>query len=224
VETDVPRLRVSSLQPQEIDEALLECWDDKRMCPHFHLPLQSGSDAILQAMRRRYTSGRYAEAVALIRNEVEHASITADVIVGFPSETDDDFDQTYQLCETVQFADMHVFPYSIRPGTSAAHSAEQVASGVKAIRARRLLDLAKRQSVEFRKNLIGSTRSVLWETSTQEDAEDEVGQVTRSGLTEDYIRVWGKGPTARANEITLARMISLDGGLVRAEVLSSLQL
>ncbi len=220
-ETDVPRLRVSSLQPQEIDEALLNCWADKRLCPHFHLPLQSGSDDILKAMRRRYTSGRYAEAVALIRNQVEHASITADAIVGFPSETDDDFERTYRLCETIQFADIHVFPYSIRPGTSAAYSPEQVASEVKTIRARRLLDLAERQSVKFRKGLIRSRRTVLWETCRQEAGEQEDGRITWSGLTEDYIRVWTTGGTNMANEITSVRVISLDEGFVRAVVLGS---
>ena len=220
-ETDVPRLRVSSLQPQEIDEALLKCWADKRLCPHFHLPLQSGSDSILKAMRRRYTSGRYAEAVEIIRNQVEHVSITADVIVGFPSETDDDFERTYRLCEAIQFADMHVFPYSIRPGTTAAYSTEQVASEVKMIRARRLLDLAERQSVKFRKGLIGSRRTVLWETCRQEDGEEEDERITWSGLTEDYIRVWTTGGTDIANDITQVRMISLDEGLVRAVVLGS---
>jgi len=222
-ETDVPRLRVSSLQPQEIDEALLECWADKRLCPHFHLPLQSGSDSILKAMRRRYTSGRYAEAVELIRERVEHASITADVIVGFPSETDDDFERTYKLCETIEFADMHVFPYSIRPGTTAAHSLEQVTSEVKTIRARRLLDLAKRQSEGFRRKLIGDSRTVLWESSVKSGFEGG-SQLMWSGLTEDYIRVKAAAGIDMENEITSVRMISLDEGGVRAEVLGSPQL
>ena len=94
-ETGVPRLRVSSLQPQEIDARLLELWSDPRLCPHFHLALQSGSDAVLSRMRRRYTASAYLEAVERIRHAVPDASVTTDVIAGFPGETSSDFEQTY---------------------------------------------------------------------------------------------------------------------------------
>ena len=98
-ETSIHRLRVSSLQPQEIGDDLLGLWADPRLCPHFHLPLQSGSDAVLRRMRRRYTAVRYLEAVEEIRSAVPGAAVTADVIVGFPGETDADFEQTYSVCE-----------------------------------------------------------------------------------------------------------------------------
>lgn len=216
-ETDVSRLRVSSLQPQEIDDDLLDCWLDKRLCPHFHLPLQSGSDFILKPMRRRYTSAQYAEAVTRIRERLPGASITADVIVGFPGESDDDFQRTYALCDAIGFADMHVFPYSIRPGTSAAYLEAQVAPEVKARRARKLLNLAKRQSLEFRRGLVGETRSVLWESgiSGRKDGDE----CTWSGLTEDYIRVSAVGRPDLENEITSVRLLSADEDGVRALVL-----
>ena len=131
IRDSIPRLRVSSLQPQEIDTELLDLWSDNRLCPHFHLPLQSGSDKILKLMRRRYDSELYLKAVDLIRKNVSGASVTADVIAGFPNEQNDDFDQTLHLCQLIKFADMHVFPYSIRPGTSAAHNKLQVDNHVK---------------------------------------------------------------------------------------------
>ena len=125
-ETDVSRLRVSSLQPQEIDGALLSLWADSRLCPHFHMPLQSGSDEILRRMRRRYSRREYLEAVRRVRSEVSGVAITADVITGFPGETEEQFAETYSLCRGVGFAGLHVFPYSARPGTSAAHFTDSV--------------------------------------------------------------------------------------------------
>lgn len=109
------RLRVSSLQPQEITSEMLGLWADRRLCPHFHLPLQSGSDAVLKRMRRRYTADLYSRTVETIWQSIPDVSITADVIVGFPGETDTDFQQSYTVCERAGFADMHVFPYSVRP-------------------------------------------------------------------------------------------------------------
>ena len=98
-ETAIPRLRVSSLQPQEITDELLELWQEERLCPHFHLPLQSGSEPVLKQMRRRYSPGRYLEAVRMVRTAVPHAALTADVIVGFPGETVEQFQDTYDLCK-----------------------------------------------------------------------------------------------------------------------------
>ena len=141
---DVPRLRVSSLQPQEITRDLLRLWqDDPRLCPHFHMPLQSGSDRVLARMRRRYGAADYLAAVERVRDALPRAAITADVIVGFPGETDDDFQETLALCRRVGFADLHVFPYSVRPGTSAAYFPDRVDSGVVGGRMRAMLALAK---------------------------------------------------------------------------------
>ncbi|GAG47739.1 unnamed protein product, partial [marine sediment metagenome] len=116
-ESTIPRLRLSSLQAQDISEDLLRLWQNRRLCRHFHLPLQSGSDRILAAMRRRYTVDQFRRAVALIRREVPDVAITTDVIVGFPGEGDEDFQRTHSLCQELAFAAIHVFPYSRRPGT-----------------------------------------------------------------------------------------------------------
>ena len=201
-ETEIVRLRVSSLQAQELDEDLLGVWGDPRMCPHLHIPLQSGSDAVLRRMRRRYTAGRYIDVVKLVRETVPAASITTDVIAGFPGETSEDFQATYELCEGVGFASMHVFPYSARPGTSAAYLEGQVLAEDRSERARELLALAERGAAKFRRRQIGDVRPVLWETTTGAE-----GRELWSGLTDNYIRVMGESPRPLFNTITPARLV-----------------
>ena len=208
-ETQISRLRVSSLQPQEIGSGLLELWSSPRLCPHFHLPLQSGSDAVLRRMRRRYTAARYLEAVEEIRSAVPGASITADVIVGFPGETDEYFEETYSVCEQAGFAAMHVFPYSVRPGTSAAHFEGKIGPAVKSARMERLLELATRQAAAFRKAMLGSTRPVLWE-----EGAGGPGERVWHGLTDNYVRVAAHSRDALRNRITPVRLGYLDGETV----------
>ena len=215
-QTDIPRLRVSSLQPQEIDTELLDLWSDNRLCPHFHLPLQSGSDKILKLMRRRYDSELYLKAVDLIRKNVSGASVTADVIAGFPNEQNDDFDQTLHLCQLIKFADMHIFPYSIRPGTSAAHNKLQVDNHVKKDRTNRLISLAREQSHDFREMALGTTRSVLWEHRLRDDPNG-----LWIGLTDNYIRVATDSDASLGNSITKATLTSFNEDKVICEVIQS---
>ena len=208
-ETNVPRLRVSSLQPQEMTEELLELWDSPRLCPHFHLPLQSGSEAILHRMRRRYTPLQYANAVEAIRARIPDAAITADLIVGFPGETDARFEESYRLCQDVGFAGIHVFPYSARPGTSAAHFTDTVEQRCKRERMDRVLSLAKEQARLYRQGLLGTTRTVLWERSTQ------VGSFTVwSGLADNYMRVAIRSDKPLANRITNVTLEQLSGDVL----------
>ncbi len=212
-QTDVRRLRVSSLQPKEVSDELLRLWADARLCPHFHLPLQSGSDAVLGRMRRRYTSAEYADTVERIRTKVAYASVTADVIVGFPGETDADFRATYDFCERMEFADMHVFPYSVRPGTSAAHYGGHLPPAVKSERVQALLELGKAQTRRFRLDRLGAIRPTLWERRD----EDE-GKVRWTGLTDNYIRVRTYSSRELLNEITPAMLTVLRDGVVWADV------
>ena len=212
--TEIERLRVSSLQPKEVTDELLALWDDPRLCPHFHMPLQSGSDAVLKRMRRRYTADEYADTVRRIRGRIPHASVTADVIVGFPGETDKDFQDTYEVCERVGFSDMHVFPYSARPGTSAAHYDSQVAAPVKRERMSALLALAKSQAREFRQSSVGTERPALWESQAVQD-----GALYWTGLTDNYIRVRARSGENLLNEITTARLAEVnEDGVVFVEV------
>ena len=179
--TSIRRLRVSSLQPQEIDDGLLDVWQRHgagRLAPHFHMPLQSGSDAVLARMRRRYTSAEYEQAVSRIRRAVPGASITTDVICGFPGETGEDHEKTLAVMRRAGFADAHVFPYSSRPGTSAAHFGDHVDALTKARRAAEARSVAAESAARYRRGVVGELRTVLWE-----------GERGRSGLTEDYLRV-----------------------------------
>ncbi|MDP2948205.1 MAG: tRNA (N(6)-L-threonylcarbamoyladenosine(37)-C(2))-methylthiotransferase MtaB [Chloroflexota bacterium] len=192
-----PRLRLSSLQAQDINEDLLRLWQDRRLCRHFHLPLQSGSDRILAAMRRRYSVDQYRRALALIREHVPDVAVTTDVIVGFPGESEDDFQRTYHLCQELGFAAVHVFPYSRRPGTAASLLKEQVPAAIKRQRLERMLALAHTSAAAFRARFRGRTLAVLWEEAravperSEEPALSLVeGQPLWRGLTDNYLRVY----------------------------------
>ncbi len=191
-ETDVERLRLSSLQPGEISPELIELWHDKRLCRHFHLSLQSGSDGVLRRMKRGYTVGGYQRAVALIRDVVPGVAITTDIIVGFPGETEAEFEESYKLCRQIGFSRIHVFPYSPRQGTQAALMPDGVGDGVKRERSRRMLALAEESAHNFRQRFLGKTMTVLWEKQS--------GGVW-AGLTDNYIRVYTKSSEDLANRL-----------------------
>jgi threonylcarbamoyladenosine tRNA methylthiotransferase MtaB len=182
--SEMQRIRISSLQPHEITHDLLQLWNLGVLCPHFHIPLQSGADRILQAMRRRYTSEKFIQSVELVRELVPNASITTDVIVGFPGESARDFDDTYEICKQAGITKIHVFPYSLRPGTSAAYFPDHVDSQSIKTRAHRLRLLSAELEKQAREGLVGTYRRVLWES-----AETKRGERVWSGLTEDYFRV-----------------------------------
>ncbi len=212
-QTSVPRIRVSSLQPQEVSGDLLGLWSDGRLCPHFHMPLQSGCDPTLRRMRRRYTSAGYADAAARVRNAVSDVSITADIIAGFPGETDREFQESFRFAESMDFADIHVFPYSTRPGTSAAHFGAKVNAAVTRERVGQLIALSQRQSTSYRTKLLGITRAVLWESRLDE------GRVPiYRGLTDNYVRVHTVSDRDLANCITAATLLTLEGDSILAEV------
>ena len=179
--TSMPRIRVSSLQPPEINDELLSVWTNEgsgRLCRHFHMPLQSGSDRILSRMRRTYSAKEYLDKVDLVRQRVQGCGVTADIIVGFPGETDADHRASMQAMESAEFADAHVFPYSPRPGTSAFHYGEQIDPIRKSERARELRGIAATNSKHYREMLIGRVLAVLWE-----------GRRGVSGMTDNYVKV-----------------------------------
>ena len=206
-ETDVARLRVSSLQAHEISSELLARWDDARLCPHFHIPLQSGSDQVLRAMRRRYDTETFRRAVELVRETTPDVGITTDVIVGFPGEDADEHVKSLEFAEAMQFADMHVFPYSQRPGTSAHHFAAQVGAEEKRRRAGEMAAVAVKTHGAYRRGLVGEVRNVLWETARAQDD----GQRVWRGLTDNYVRVNVATGQDLANRIMPARLIAVSG-------------
>ena len=201
-ETDVPRIRVSSLQPKEANNEIINTWSNDgsgRICPHFHIPLQSGSDRILKDMRRRYSSSEYLDIVFNIKDLMPEASITSDVIVGFPGESDSEFLQTIDVVGKAKLSDVHIFPYSKRPGTTAFYSKSHVQDHVIKERSKDLLSLVDKLSGVAKKSLIGKERSILWE-----------GKSKTAGLTEDYFKVIRKNSKTPIDEISKEKIKGLE--------------
>jgi len=197
-ETEIARLRLSSLQPQEISAELVGLWHDERLCRHFHLSLQSGSNAVLERMGRRYTAADYKQAVDLIREAVPGVAVTTDVIVGFPGETEAEFQESYNFAKQMQFARIHVFPYSPRPETKAAAMPDQVEDKVKRERSRKMLALGRASVRNFRRKFMGKTVMVLWEKQT-------CG--VWSGLTDNYIRLFTKSGRDLTNQLMPVKLV-----------------
>ncbi|MBI2847200.1 MAG: tRNA (N(6)-L-threonylcarbamoyladenosine(37)-C(2))-methylthiotransferase MtaB [Chloroflexi bacterium] len=209
-ETEVQRLRISSIQPQDLTQGLLSLWSNPRFCRHVHVALQSGSDFVLRRMRRRYTTSEYERIVALLREAVPDVSITTDVMVGFPGETDEEFEESYRFCRQIGFAGMHIFPFSPRPGTRAATMQDGVTERVKTERMEMMLRLSEESGRRFRERFLGRTMLVLWEDSTTQDLS-----MVWSGLTDNYIRVLAKSEKELSNQLMPAVLLSEagDGGL-----------
>lgn len=214
-ETAVPRIRFSSLQPQDITPELLALWEDPRLCRHFHLALQSGSEGVLRRMRRRYTTDRYRAALALIRDMVPGVAITTDIIAGFPGETEAEAEESLAFCREAQFSQMHVFPYSRRPGTTAHILPEHVTQPVKQGRMERMLALAAESADAFRRSVVGRTEAVLWEGQARHTDEGDLP--VWEGLTDTYVRVFTRSTAGLQNRITPARLDRLVDGGVWAE-------
>ena len=196
-ETNLPRLRVSSIQPQDLTPRLLNVFQDPRVCSHVHLALQSGSDAVLERMGRRYRTEEYRDAVRRFRESIPGIAITTDVMVGFPGETPDRFEESHRFCEEIAFAAIHVFPYSPRPGTRAYEYDGLVPDEEKRNRMSKMLALAEESARAFRCSFIGKSLDVLWEEKVRLNGADYW-----SGLTGNYIRVYTRDTGIAESEIT----------------------
>jgi threonylcarbamoyladenosine tRNA methylthiotransferase MtaB len=198
--TDVPRLRLTSIAPWEFDKRLLALWSDRRLCRHLHVSLQSGCTATLRRMRRPYTADMYANVVEKIRQAIPDVGITTDVIVGFPGETSDEFQQSLHFVERMGFAKVHVFPYSARQGTEAAMLPGHVPYREKKARVDAMLEVANAGARRFREHFLGRQLDVLWESRQNGHWQ---------GLTDNYIRVLTQAPDDLSNTITRTRLLSL---------------
>ena len=208
-ETDVTRLRLSSLQPREITAELIGLWRNRRLCPHFHLSLQSGSDGVLKRMQRGYSVSEYRQAVSLIRAMVPDVAITTDVIVGFPGETDEEFAASYNFCRQMEFARIHVFAYSPRQGTPAARLPHQISAQVKKQRSQQMLALHKESASNFNQRFLGRTMPVLWENPSAGVC---------SGLTDNYIKVYTRSSEDLTNKLLPVKLLEIQGDGVWGEV------
>ncbi len=181
----IRRIRLGSLEPQIVTEEFArELSSLEKICPHFHLSLQSGCDATLKRMNRKYTAAQYEEGCRLLRKYFEHPAITTDVIVGFPGETEEEFETTKAFLEKIHFYEMHIFKYSKRQGTRAAVMENQVPEEIKTKRSAELIALSERMSNEFRSYYLGREEEVLFEEPAEID-----GKTMYVGYTKEYVKV-----------------------------------
>ncbi|HYO50225.1 MAG TPA: tRNA (N(6)-L-threonylcarbamoyladenosine(37)-C(2))-methylthiotransferase MtaB [Chloroflexia bacterium] len=209
--TGVPRLRITSVEPTDAIMMLPLLSDSAytgRLAPHLHLPLQSGCDATLQRMKRDYTTAEYADVVRRCRETVPGISITTDLIVGFPGETEDEWEQTSRFVERMEFAKVHVFPFSRRPGTPAYNMEGQVHPDVRHARTLEMIELSSRSEGAYACAHLGRTLPVLWEHES-----DGVW----SGLTGNYLRVHARTSRDLLNTVTPATLVAYDAQGLWAE-------
>lgn len=206
----IRRIRLGSLEPrivtEEFAKRLAAC---EKICPHFHLSLQSGCDATLIRMNRKYTTGEFAEGVKILRRYFDNPAITTDVIVGFPGETQEEFDITYEYLKQIKFYELHVFKYSRRKGTMADKMPDQVDEQIKSARSDRLLELDERLSTQYREEYIGQDICVLTEEVNMIE-----GTAYMTGFTPTYVKVAipvDNMPDIQPNMLVTVRAVKLLG-------------
>ena len=201
----IERIRLGSLEPKIVTEEFVRALAKlPKLCPHFHLSLQSGCDATLRRMNRKYTTAEYENGCRILRKYFEHPAITTDVIVGFPGETEEEFAETEAFLERIHFYEMHVFKYSKRQGTRAAVMPDQVPENIKAIRSDRLIELGERMSKEFCDYYIGKQQEVLFEEAVRIN-----GVSYYTGYTKEYVKMAAKSGQDLCNRIESKTVISL---------------
>ena len=196
------RLRISSIETSQISDEIIDLiGSNEIIVDHLHVPLQAGSDATLKRMNRKYTTAEYLEKINKIRNYLPNIAFTTDVIVGFPGETDEEFEETYNFIKQVNYSELHVFPYSPRKNTPAAKMKDQVNDQIKHERANRLLQLSKELNHEFALKQIGKTLKVLFE---KRDGEYLIGHAG------DYLKVKVKTADNLIGEIVTIKIDKYD--------------
>jgi threonylcarbamoyladenosine tRNA methylthiotransferase MtaB len=209
-EEGLSRLRLSSIEPNEITAKLLRLMQQQtNFCRHLHVPLQAGEDRVLRAMNRRYTTDDYRRIIEQVRAYVPEVAITTDVIVGFPGETEEEFQSTYQFVQEIGFSRLHVFRYSRRPGTPAAELPEQVPAAEKERRSRQLIALGQEQARAYASRLLGQTVEVLWE-------HQQNGRWI--GHTDTYVEVGTVSQQPLANQLLPTQVTGLSGGGVLGQL------
>ncbi len=206
-----PRLRLSSLEPWDLDADFFGLWSNQHLCRHLHLPLQSGSVAVLRRMARKTSPEAFAALVRRARAAIPGVAITTDIITGFPGETEAEFAETLDFVKALEFAGGHVFTYSARPGTPAARMKGHIRGDIAKARSARLRAALAESGAAYRRLFIGQTLPVLWESTSH--LSDSGWQV--EGLTDNYLRVKAIAAEPRWNRLEAVQLINLDGdGLV----------
>lgn len=219
-ETDTPRLRLSSLEPWDLSPNFFSLWTNassgsaRRLMPHLHLPLQSGSESTLKRMARKITPDSFRELVAVAREAIPDVAVTTDIIAGFPGETEDEFAETLDFVCEMNFAGGHVFTYSARPGTGAARMKGQVKPELRKKRNHILQETLEESAKSYREKFIGRKMSVLWESTS------EMGEWgwKMEGWSGNYLRVNAFAPSPRWNEIDAVMLNDVDGDRMNGEI------
>lgn len=211
--TDLPRLRLSSLEPWDLSNAFFDLWENARLCRQLHLPLQSGCDETLRRMGRRTTTTEFARLVETARAAIPDLAVTSDLIVGFPGEEEDAFRASYDFAEAIEFARLHIFSYSRRPGTAAARLPDQVDRAERQARARTMRALGNEQSLHFRRRFVGREMAVLWEHRRPDGLWP--------GLTGNYLRVVTRTGDHLHNQLTNTQLLALQNGCLVGEVMGA---
>jgi len=209
----IERIRFSSIEPMYFPDILSERMAALPKCmPHFHIPIQSGSDSVLRRMRRRYTTTQFTYLIDTLRQRfTEDVGITTDIMVGFPGETDSEFHDSLRYVKEIGFSQLHVFRYSPRRGTPAADYTNHVPPHISAERSKAMIALGKQLGTEFRKRMLGKTMNVL----VEESREGTDGHL--AGFTENYLRVLMDVPDSAVNRILPMKLTVLEGEFIRAE-------
>lgn len=203
----IERIRLGSLEPRIITKEFVKTLQNSdKLCPHFHLSLQSGSDSVLRRMNRRYTTEEYLNKCCLLRESFDKPAITTDVIAGFPGESEEEFAQTLAFVRQARFYEMHVFPYSRRQGTAAGRMPGQLPEAVKKERSRELLALSGQMSAAYRESWVGQEASVL--------LEEPEGEKTMAGYTREYIRVLYPGGMEMAGKEVYGKITCRNGNYI----------
>lgn len=216
-DTDIPRIRLGSVEPWDLPENFFELFDNPRLMPHLHLPLQSGSDSVLRRMARRCKTRDFAGLIDNARQAVTDFQVTTDIIVGFPGESDSEWRESLDFIETTRFSHLHIFSYSRREGTRAARMPDQVSNDVKKSRSRELHRLGQEMKLASLENYVGTTQAVLWENRA--DPGDHPGY---GGYTPNFLRVrLEQTDPDPANTILPVKLASVDreNGLLNAELI-----
>lgn len=211
------RIRISSIEASQIDEAMIEVLNkSSKMCRHLHIPLQAGENSVLKRMRRKYTTEQFAEKVKRLKEAMPGVAITTDIIVGFPGETDEMFEEGYRYMEELGFSEMHIFPYSRRTGTPAARMTDQVDEEVKNDRVHRLIDLSEKMQLSYAERYIGEVLDVI----PEREHKGNEGKGLIMGYSDNYISIVFEGSTDLIGQIcrvkiTEAGVNECKGQLVR---------
>jgi len=206
----IERVRLSSIEAFEVGAGLLEAMQRPGVCPHLHVPLQSGADGVLRRMGRRYDAAQFLAAVAQARRLLDNPAITTDVIVGFPGESDAEFERTMRVCREAAPSRMHIFPFSPRPGTAAAQMADGVPPQVVAERRGRLQELADTLAAGWARSFVGRVARVLFEDA------DEEGRL--AGYTDRYVRLTARGGEELIGAVRQVRCVEARGACLEGEI------